>query len=182
MNKITILSFSGRPEGNCRQISGYIQNYHRGTDVRIFIFDGFSPCGHCDYACLRPSQSCPSKSAEYTRMMDRICESDLVYFIVPNYCSFPCASFFAFNERSVGYFSLDHNRLDQYMAVKKRFVIVSNTESLCFTEAMQQQTSETPDMLYLKTSKYQKQSIAGNLLESEAARDDLRTFLDAYIF
>lgn len=62
------------------------------------------------------------------------------------------------------------------MSVRKRFIIISNTESN-FTEAMQQQTNDQPDNLYLKSRKYQKQSIAGDLLTSEAAKADLQAFL-----
>ena len=43
---------------------------------------------------------------------------------------------------------------------------------------MQQQINDQPEILYLKTGKYQKQSIAGDLLTSEAARTDLQAFLD----
>ena len=62
------------------------------------------------------------------------------------------------------------------MSVRKRFIIISNTESN-FTEAMQQQTNDQPDILYLKSRKYQKQSIAGDLLTSKAAKSDLQAFL-----
>ena len=33
-----------------------------------------------------------------------ITDSDLSYFIVPNYCDYPCANFFIFNERSQCFF------------------------------------------------------------------------------
>ncbi len=182
MKRITILSFSGRPKGNCANVSKYIKMHHAETNVRLFCWDTFSPCGHCNYECLRPEQKCPILSADYKEMMDTICGSDLVYFVVPNYCGFPCASFYAFNERSVGYFNMDRERLNRYMSVKKRFIIISNTESIQFKAAMQQQTAEDPDMLYMKTSKYQKPSIAGNLLESENAQTDLQAFLDTFQF
>ena len=66
--------------------------------------------------------------------------------------------------------------MEKYMAVKKRFIIISNTENN-FAEAMRQQTNDQPDILYLKSRKYQKQSIAGDLLTSEAAKADLQAFL-----
>ena len=62
------------------------------------------------------------------------------------------------------------------MDVKKRFIIVSNSEEN-FTQAVRQQTNQEPDILYLKTRKYQKQSIAGDLMTSDAARADLQAFL-----
>lgn len=88
--------------------------------------------------------------------MNAIMASDLVYFILPNYCGFPCASYFAFNERSVGFFNEDKSVLNRYLIVPKRFVIVSNTESQTFVEAMQQQVSDEPEILYLKSRNYGK--------------------------
>lgn len=61
------------------------------------------------------------------------------------------------------------------MNVRKRFIVVSNTEG--FEQAMQQQTKGKPEILYLKTGKYKKQSIAGDLLDSVEARADLDAFL-----
>ena len=99
----------------------------------------------------------------------------LVYFIVPNICGYPCANYFAFNERTVGYFNMDREKMARYMNVPKRFIVISNTEG--FEDAMRQQTDEAPQMLYLKSRKYGKSSIAGDLLESDAAKADLDEFL-----
>ena len=109
--------------------------------------------------------------------MGAVLDSDVVYLIVPNYCGFPCANFLAFNERSVGYFNLDKSLMQRYMDVRKRFVIVSNSESEVFIKAMEQQANDVSEVLYLKSSKYNKRSIAGDLLESPAAVADLKGFL-----
>ena len=42
---------------------------------------------------------------------------------------------------------------------------------------MRQQTNEEPDILYLQSKKYQKRSIAGDLLDSNAAKIDLAAYL-----
>ena len=180
MNSIVILTFSGRNEGNCANISNYLMDYHKRTSIRNYTIHNLTPCGNCNYECLKPSQTCPELSAEYTEVMDSVCSSDLVYFVVPNYCGFPCSAYFTFNERSVGYFNMSRSRLEQYLSVKKRFIVVSNTESAAFESAMQQQTAEVPEILYLKTSKYGKRSIAGDLMDSTDARDDLKRFLKSY--
>lgn len=179
MSDITIISFSGRPDGNCAGVSAFILNYYKRTNIRSFVIQNMEQCGTCHYECLKLSETCPKLSAGYEELMDTIRRSKLVYFIVPNYCGFPCSSYFTFNERSVGYFNMDRQIMDQYMSVKKRFVIISNTESAEFESAMQQQTAEVPDILYLKTSKYGKQSITGDLMDSEAAKTDLLSFLHA---
>lgn len=177
-NRITILSFSSRRNGNCANIAKYISNRYVRTNVRHWTVDAalFAPCGSCDCECLKPGMTCPQVSPEQKRVMDAICDSDLVYFVVPNYCGYPCANYFAFNERSVGYFGMDRGKMERYMKVRKRFIIVSNTEG--FEEAMHQQTTDEPEILYMKSRKYHKQSVAGDLLDSEAARADLDAFLN----
>ena len=175
---IVILSFSGRNGGNCEQISEFIEHFYIRTNVLSFKIDNISAssCGGCNYECLRQGMECPRLTENLRRIMDSVMEADLVYYIVPNYCGYPCANYFAFNERSVGYFDQDRNLMEKYMAVKKRFIIISNTENN-FAEAMRQQTNDQPDILYLKSRKYQKQSIAGDLMTSEAAKADLQTVL-----
>ena len=66
--------------------------------------------------------------------------------------------------------------MEKYMTVQKRFIIVSNSEEH-FVQAMQQQTNDIPDILYLQSSKYGKQSIAGDILDSDEAKADLEAFL-----
>ncbi len=102
---------------------------------------------------------------------------DLLYFVIPNFCDGPCANYYAFNERSVGYFNADTSKLQQYMNVRKWFIVVSNTEG--FETALMQQTAAQPDILYLKSKKYHTQSISGDILVSEAAKADLTAFLSA---
>lgn len=178
--QIVILSFSDRKNGNCANISKFISNYYAQADTTCVTIcaDNFRPCGDCDYECLKAGMACPNLTQQQTAIMDAICNSDLVYFVVPNYCGFPCANYFAFNERSVGYFGMDRKKMDRYMSVPKRFVVVSNTE--VFENAMRQQTNAEPEILYIKSSKYKKRSTAGDLMDSEAARADLAAFLAAY--
>lgn len=174
---VVILSFSDRNDGNCAKIMQHINNFYIRTNVSCFKITSevFGPCGKCDYECMRSGSHCPNISEKQITIMDTICQSDVVYYIVPNYCGFPCANYFAFNERSVGYFDSDRSRMDSYMNVKKRFIIVSNSEG--FEEALQQQTFDKPDILYLKSRAYRKQSIAGDLMESTEALVDLNQFL-----
>lgn len=48
------------------------------------------------------------------------------------------------------------------MSVPKRFIIISNSEGEIFEKAMQQQTSNNPEILYLKLNEYGKRRIAGD--------------------
>ena len=179
MRKITLLRFSHRQAGNCAAIAAYIRASLPAGMVSEFVMDGESckPCQGCDYQCLRGEGECPHQDGAYFDALNAIMSSDLVYFVLPNYCGFPCASYFAFNERSVGFFHGDKAILESYLAVPKRFIIVSNTKSPFFTEAMQQQTAVEPEILYVKSSDYEKKSICGDILTSEQARTDLDTFV-----
>ena len=177
--KVSILVFSTRPNGNCSHIGEFISNYHAQDQVTIFGINArdFAPCGGCNYECLNPSAVCPLRNQQQDAVMDAICASDLVYYIVPNYCGYPNANYFAFNERSVGYFNLDRALIGTYMSVPKAFIIVSNTEG--FESAMRQQTKDEPRMIYLKSGKYKKRSTAGDILDSEEAQQDLTAFLQS---
>ena len=175
-NSIVILQFSPRNKGNCGTICAFLRDHYGPEKAAEFqIGSGvFGPCGHCDYECLKPGVQCPSLTDAEREILDTVCRAELVYFIVPNYCGWPCANYFAFNERTVGYFNGDRQRMRQYMDVKKRFIVISNSEG--FEAAMRQQ-AEHPEILYLKSRAYGKQSIAGDLLDSQEARNDLLRFI-----
>ena len=175
--KVVIFNFSPRNEGNCGKISEFLSDFHNRTNVLAYHMD-FTPCRSCDYECLTPGAVCPHVDAHQKEVMQAACDADMVYFIVPNFCGYPCTNYFAFNERKVGFFNGDRELTKQYMSVRKRFIVVSNTEGDNFRNALQQQTTEEPEILYLKTSKYRKRSTAGDILDSEEAIADLEAFLE----
>lgn len=178
MKKTVILNFSTRNTGNCAHIAEHLSVHYRETSVHTYtIDDRIGPCGQCDYECLRPGFECPNVSDYQKEVMNAVMEADMTYLIVPNYCGFPCANFLAFNERSVGFFNMDRALTGRYMTAKKRFIIVSNSENAVFDQAMRQQVNSEPEVLYLKSGKYGKRSIAGDILESEQAVADLNAFI-----
>ena len=176
--KISILSFSARENGNCEHISDFIAQYHNASDATVYRIGGkIVPCSDCNYECLTPGLTCPQITHYLKHVIDACCNSEMIYYVVPNFCGYPCASYFAYAERSIGYFSTDRAIMGNYRSIPKRFIIVSNTENESFKQAMRQQVTGEPEILYLKTSKYQKQSIAGDILDSTEAKDDLTDFL-----
>ena len=177
MNNVTILNFSGRNDGNCAAIAKFVSERHANANICVYnINENVEPCGKCNYECLTPGVSCASVNGIRT-IMDEAMNSDIIYYIVPNICGYPSANYFIFNERLVGYFNMDRELTAKYKSITKKFIIVSNTESDAFYNAMQQQSAE-PMILYLKTSKYGKRSTAGDILESEQAQADLAAFLE----
>lgn len=171
------MNFSSRNNGNCANISDHIVR-STNTNIRTFVVEQrISPCNSCDYECLQSGAKCPNWSEYQMENMDAILDSDIIYMIVPNYCGFPCANFLTFNERSVGYFNLDRAQMQRYMDIRKRFIIVSNSENEAFQKAIAQQATDPSEVLFLKTSAYGKRNIAGDILTSVDAVADLDAFL-----
>ena len=178
LKNVVILNFSGRNNGNCEDISMFIETFYVNSNTCSYkVGEYYSPFGNCDYECLRQGPGCPNLTEKQIKIMEDVLASDITYFIVPNYCGFPCANYFAFNERSVGFFHLDRAQMTNYIEVKKKFILVSNTEGDQFHKAMEQQ-SNSPDTLYLKSSTYQKKSISGDILTSKSAQATLKSFLE----
>ena len=179
-NSTIIVSFSARKNGNCEQIAEYIRTLlEKRTNVSVIKFSDFQikPCGYCDYECFNKESACPHIDDMEYRLLDKICGSDHVYFIVPNYCDHPCANFYLFNERSLCYFQNRQDRLDRYLGVPKKFVVVSGTQAESFRTAFIQHTETEPQILYLSAKTYGKQSVAGDIMEAPSAMADLESFI-----
>ena len=176
---IALIRFSSRERGNCAAISTHIAKFYAAHTVSKYIISEkvVEPCNHCNYECMTPGKSCPNLNAEQLQFMYAICSADLVYFIIPNYCGYPCANYFVFNERTVGYFNMDRALRQKYMEVPKRFIVISNTEGRNFEDTLKQQVIRAPEILYMKTGKYHKRSTDGDMMESTEAKADLDAFL-----
>lgn len=146
----------------------------------LFSFSDFQlpPCGRCGYACFSDREACPYFTDMECRLLDAICQSETACFIVPNYCDFPCANFFIFNERSQCYFQGRPELLERYLNIPKKFVVVSNSKSDNFPAAFVQHCAGAPDILYIRPNKYQKSSILTDLIKFEEVRDELAAFLN----
>ena len=175
---LTVVNFSGRAGGNCGQIAEVIRGCGENAGVVGFGKAGIFPCGDCDYPCLRGGGSCPTEDG-LTEIYERIVQSKLTVFIVPNYCDYPCANFFVFNERGCGYFGGDEDRLQRYLAAKKKFIVVSNSSTTHFKEVFQYHVPEgqEPDILYLSAKKFGCNSLDGDLMEQEAAENLVKSFV-----
>lgn len=176
---ITIVSFSGRPNGNSMGVANVMKECLKDKEVQIVDFSEASvePCNHCNCDCFLPNGECPVKD-DVVGIYEKILQSEEVYFIVANYCGYPNAKFFAFNERSSSFFKRRQELLTQYLAVPKKFVVISNSNMDNFKELMQYQVSEgtEPQMLFLSTREFKVSSFAGNLMEVPEAREMVTKF------
>lgn len=175
--KTCIISFSSRENGNCAQIGKLIRSV--SEEAVLFQFSNFEihACGKCGYECFADRNRCPYYSDMEYRLLDAVTHSDLTYFILPNYCDYPCANYFVFNERSQCYFQGRPELLEAYEKVPKRAVVVSNTNEDNFKTVLAYQTCNEPDILFLSAKKYGKVSIHGDLMKDENAVRDVTAFV-----
>lgn len=175
---VVIVSFSGRKDGNCRNIANFCANYIQDSSLFSFSDFSISPCGNCAYECFRDRDHCPRFHDMEFRLLDSITRADRAIFVVPNYCDYPCANFFIFNERSQCYFQGHPELLDAYLKVPKKFIVISNTAQANFQEAFTQHADREPNILYLSAKAFGKRCIDGNILDTAEAVTSLERFIN----
>lgn len=174
---VLIISFSARKDGNCDGISALIAEYY-GQDSTIYRFsrNQIHPCGNCQHECFS-KERCPYlDDPEYT-LLESICHSDLVYFVIPNYCDYPCANYFIFNERSQCFFQGKPDLLERFLQIRKKFIVISNTNQSNFHQILSQNVETEPEILFLEAKKFGEVSIHGNLIASDRAVAEIIQFL-----
>lgn len=172
-----IISFSSRANGNCSQVGKLLCSLIQ--DAVLFDFSEFEvhPCGKCDYDCFTSRDKCPYIGDMEYHLLDAVTNSERTYFILPNYCDYPCTNFFIFNERSQCYFQGRSELLESYEKVPKRFVVISNTNEENFKQALAYHTKDEPIVLFLSAKRYGKTSIQGDLLTNEKVMTDIVDFI-----
>lgn len=178
---IAILHFSARSSGNCAAIARQVRQLHSGDNVTIYPLAemAISPCRGCRYECFTRAEACPHAQDDVRRLYQAIMDAVLAYFILPNYADYPPALYFAFNERSNCFFQGNEALLNAYLAVPKRFIIVSNQPAPAFDALPQYHTAEgsTPKLLYLPPRRYCHSSIDGTMMEAAEAQELLEKFV-----
>lgn len=173
---VCIISFSSRKNGNCGQIAAYLLSLHK--DAGLYDFADFSihPCGGCAYECFDRAGQCPFMGDREYELYEAILRSARTYYIMPNYCDYPCANFFIFNERSQCFFQGHPGRLEAYCRIPKKFIVVSNTNERNFREILAYHVEGEPEILFLSARKYGRVSIAGDLMTSGEAAARIGAF------
>lgn len=175
---IAIISFSSRPDGNCARIGRYLQSLTGGT-LYSFAALHAHPCGGCRYECFDRPPSCPYQDDGLYILYDAIVASDVTYFVLPNYCDYPCANFFLFYERCQGYFLGRAELSERYDRIRKKAVVISNTQEQNFRAVLAQQSSEEVKTLFLHAKDYGRISLRGDLMQEPAVRAQLDAFIMA---
>ncbi len=177
--KRLVINFSGRENGNCDNISKSIQEMFHMDEVEIVSFNHLNvqPCTKCNYECFENKEKCPFYNDEIKDLYNKILETDFAYYVIPNYCGYPCANFFIFNERSVCVFSKEKELLNEYLQKSKKFIVVSSSNQDNFKNILQYQTVMAPDILFLNSREFNQRSIEGKLMENDEAKNKLIEFL-----
>lgn len=134
------------------------------------------PCGTCRYECFDKSKTCPYTGDSIWALLDAVCSSDGVYYILPNYQDFPNANFFIYQERMQGYFSQFPGRRKQFRNIRKKYIVISNTGAENFRTVFRHHGGEEPDILVLSSRKFGLSSITPGMTGSDEARAQIRRF------
>jgi len=172
---ISIVNFSGRRNGNCHDISRFIEQILLAKH-EVILFEmcnlEFSPCGKCDYECFDGEKICPYADDDIAGVYAAICIFDLVYCVVPNYIDYPNAYYFAFNERKQGFFAQYSDLLKRYLRVPKKFIVVSNTHQDNFRKILGQ------DILFMSSQDFEVGGVLGGMMRSDKAREIIKGFIE----
>lgn len=175
---VCIISFSSRKNGNCETISHAVHSLF--PNGRQYHFSDFTihPCGACDGECFEQEKPCPWFADKEKDLFDAIINSSVTYFIIPNYCDYPCANFFAFNERRLCCMKRSKEVWSAYEKAFKKAIVVSNTNQDNFKKILEYHFIPENQILFLSARKYGKSSLKGDLLTAESAMEDLRNFIE----
>ena len=175
--KTAVISFSSRKNGNCARIGKLIRSMTQESVLFEFSDLDIHACGQCGYECFSRPETFPHiQDAEYS-LLEAVAQSEMVYFILPNYCDYPCANYFIFNERSQCFFQGNPDLLEAYLNVPKRSIVISGTNQDHFIQALAYQSAQKPEILFLSAKEYGKNSICNDLLSSEEALERVTQFV-----
>ena len=172
-----IITFSGRPGGNCDRLAQHIAE--NGDKVIHFRDVDRHSCSHCDYECFRGP--CKYRQDGIYQIYDSLRDYDKVILIVPMYCGNPPSLYFIFNERCQDYFM--HN--DTYEEIIRRLFIIgiygSRKETPDFISGFEKWFAGSPyigHVLGIERHEY-GQKMGDCILDVEEVRQQVERFLGA---
>jgi len=167
-----VVSFSGRQDGNCAGIGELAARMLDAEHVRFADLCA-QPCGECGCECLRGGKC--SKDDGVSALYEKICSAQECVFVLPNYADFPCANYFIFNERGTGYFGGSEQRLEKYMSVPKKAIVISGTEEENFRRALAYQADKM-EFLFLRAKDFGQRSTDGALAKDARVQAKVKDF------
>lgn len=170
-----IISFSGRENGNCDNISEYIAS--KGDSIVYFRSLNVHDCSDCKYECFEGY--CRYHQDDIYALCESMPGYDKIFFVVPMYCGNPSSLYFKFNERCQDFFM--HNG-ESYEAIVSKLYIIGvygdRKKAPDFIPCLAKWFEGTQfhnHVLGIERHKY-GQKIADNVLCVEEVRDMLNRF------
>ncbi len=175
---ITIINFSSSKDANCKKIAEYIKNIASDNEIKVYNFEEINlmPCGHCDYDCIKKNGKCLIND-ELNNIYESVSNSKEAIYILPNYCDYPCANFFLFNERGIGFYSCSREKRNKYLQVKKKFIVISNSCDDNFKKAFSYHVEGEPKILFLGAKRFGVSSLDKNLADKDGVKKLIRSFI-----
>ena len=85
-----VISFSGRENGNCDNISEYIA--FKGDSIIYFRNLNIHDCSGCEYECFKGC--CKYRKDDIYNLYESMLNYDKIFLIVPMYCGNPSLALF----------------------------------------------------------------------------------------
>lgn len=171
-----IISFSGRKNGNCDDISRFIA----GPKDSVVCFRDLNvhDCSNCEYECFRGS--CKYHQDDVYGLYKSMLVYDKTFFVVPMYCGNPSSLYFKFNERYQDFFMQNKN-CDEEIASRLYIIGVygAREQTPDFIPCFEKWFEGTPfndHVLGIERHKY-RQKMADRILCAKEVRDTLTEFI-----
>lgn len=171
-----IISFSGRENGNCDNISNYIA--YEGNSIIYFRDLNVHDCSGCKYECFK--NYCKYHHDDMYNLCMSMCDYEKIYFVVPMYCGNPSSLYFKFNERCQDFFM--HNE-DCYEKIISKLYIIGvygdsekNPDFIPCLEKWFEGTTIRNHVFGIERHAY-KQKIDDNILLVDEVKNYLNQFL-----
>lgn len=171
--KVSILSFSSRSMGNCAAMAAYLKHLY-GDDATVYSFHEFqlTACGNCNNDCFAGRERCPHRDDMALTLYEAVMNSDVSYYIVPNYSGYPCSNFFVFSERGLCSYWGEPQRMERYSRARKKFIVVSNSGEEELGRAFRYHSEGESELLVLGSRQY-----GAAMAENPAAQQAIRQFI-----
>ena len=171
-----IISFSGRENGNCDNISEYIAS--EGDSIIHFRNLNVHDCSDCKYECFEGK--CKYHQDDIYNLYERMLSYDKVFLVVPMYCGNPASLYFKFNERCQEFFMQNE---DSYETIVSKLYIIGvygdrtqNPDFIPCLSKLFECTQTDNHVLGIERHRY-SQKIADNILDIDEIRNMITCFI-----
>lgn len=191
--KVAALVFSARKSGNGFHCMKYCLGRLEEKGFKTVLVNAYEyeikPCSHCNYECYAKTirgrdEWCPIVD-DVPKIYEMMKATDLILLAIPTYGGRVPGIFQAFRERTSGLSHLfkDFEGFQQSFLNKiKGIILVGHLTAgadLALHEVLADfYNIEQPEVVLLQADEYERSSLKGDLIESQAVKERLERFVD----